>query len=109
MSNEGDQFKLSRREFARAAAVSVVTGAAAGKVAAMNEQTEPATRTDEELIESRVRSLEDQLARPIPPALREKVARHIANNDSMARRGRGFRIPDGTEPAFAFHPMARNG
>src|SRR5262245_32954560 len=117
MPNGGQWFKLSRRDFAKAAAASIVTGATAGKVSAMSESdaTTQATsqsstsqpHTSGELIEARVKWLEDQLGRPIRPELRDKVAKQIAGNDAMWRRGRKFLVPDGTEPAFVFEPISR--
>lgn len=119
MSNGGEWFKLSRRDFAKAAAVSIVSSAAAGKVSAMSEQSDPATTTttttqrasqpqaSDDLAEARVAWLEDQLGRSIPTEVRAKVAKQIAGNDAMWRRGRKFIVPDGTEPAFVFQPVAR--
>ena len=61
MSHEEQWFKLSRRDFAKSAAVAIVGGAtAAGKVSAMSEQTEPATtRSNDELIEANKDLLKD--------------------------------------------------
>ena len=84
----------------------------------MSEQSDPATRTtatqpasqpqaSDELVESRVRWLEAQLGRAIPADVRAKVAKQIAGNDAMWKRGREFVVPDGTEPAFVFQPVAR--
>lgn len=106
MSEREQWFKLSRREFSRAAAVSIVSGVAAAKASAMSEQTQPATtQASDVLTESRVRWLEDQLGRVIAPELRAKVAQQIANNDGMWKGGRKFPVPDQTEPAFVFEPV----
>jgi hypothetical protein len=114
MSDTGNWFKLSRRDFARAAAASVIATAATGKVAGMSEEndstTQPTTaaaskQATDEIIQSRVRWLEDQLGRAIPANLRDKVAKQIAGNDAMWKAGRKFTVPDGTEPAFVFQPV----
>jgi hypothetical protein len=99
MSEGGEWFKQSRRDFPNAAAAS------------MTDQTDPAMQSatqsaSDEIIEARVRWLEDQLGRAIPADVRAKVAKQVAANDGMWKRGGKFVMPDGTEPAFVFQPVA---
>ena len=118
MADSGEWFKMSRRSFAKTAAASIVATAAAGKAAGMTNQVDTTTQpasppaasqptTSDAMIDARVRWLEDQLGRAIPANLRAKVAKQIAANDAMWKRGRTFVVPDGTEPAFVFQPVAR--
>ena len=89
---------------------SLATVAAGTLCHVSDAQTAPSTATstpiDDAILEARVQWLETTIARPLPAGLRQRVKSEIAGNDASWRRGRQFSVPDGTEPALIFSPVA---
>lgn len=94
--------KMSRREFNRIMAASAV-GISLSMISQAQEP-KPADRFSEQAF-----ALVHASGAYIPPEAEAKVKTALNAMQSTLKRLRDYSLPEGSEPAFAFHPITKHG
>jgi hypothetical protein len=90
---------VSRRQFGKAIAGTVVGTLIAETAIAQEDKPVPADTAD-----SRIALLEKGRGKPLSDDLRKAVQENLKSYDGTGDKLRVFAVPDGSEPGFVFQP-----